>query len=85
MHRTDIAPKTGTPFRTLYTGEIVQYNLAPSDTDASESKAVNVCAPFGQHLICEHGRIHFISYSGINGRQQDDDEQYEPLSEDEAA
>ena len=79
VHISDVAPTTGTTFRALYTGELVQYDTEKCDeTNDHDNKASNVTGVFGGHLMCEFGRIHFISYSGIGN---DNEEDYEPEDE----
>ena len=76
VHVSDITPTTGTVFRALYTGELVQYETEVCDAkNKHDNKASNVTGVFGGHLMCEFGRIHFISYSGIGN---DNEEDYEP-------
>ena len=68
VHVTDLRPKnTETANRTLYTGEYVEYDLAPSHV-AGQQKATNVRGvmshePFGGTLLCEMGQLHFTHYS----------------------
>lgn len=69
VHIGDVVTKDPCEFKSLYTGEYVQYELGPNEH--GQDKAVNVKGMFGDALLCENGRVRFTSYT----RRQFGDEQ----------
>ena len=67
VHIRDLRPKTSV-MPTLYTGEYVQFSLAPNGADESGNerfKAVDVTGIRDRHLMCDMGQISFKSYSRV--------------------
>lgn len=65
VHVSDLRSKRhmGGKKKTLYTGEFVQYDVAPSDSREGCLKAVEVTGVRGEPLLCENGIITFETYS----------------------
>ena len=66
VHVKDLRPTTRVPaaqFK-LITGELVQFYLAPPRLGSRCPQARCVRGAFGVPLMCEHGDIQFMSYSG---------------------
>ena len=67
VHIRDLRPKNSV-MPTLYTGEYVQFSLAPNGADESGNerfKAVDVTGIRDRHLMCDMGQISFKSYSRV--------------------
>ncbi len=68
VHITDLTPTFNTVKPCLYTGEYVEFDVAPNgaNQDGTErKKAINVTGVKGGPLLCDHGDITYRSYSKI--------------------
>jgi cold shock CspA family protein len=68
VHMSDLQPSTRPRKRALYTGEYVEFEpfTATGRNGEEQMKARHVTGVGGGSLLCEHGEIHFSSYSRIN-------------------
>lgn len=60
-------------YKTLYSGEYVTFNVAPSD-DGTKSKAVDVRGIAGGPLLCDFGKLRFSAYTRHQFSKADSDE-----------
>ena len=69
VHLSDLRPTGPTPNEghglgpTLYTGEYVEYDVVPSDSQHTGTKAGAVTGIGGGPLLCESGILTFKSYT----------------------
>ena len=77
VHIDDIWPRWGGfagHYKTLYSGEYVSFNMAPSDADDTKSKAVDVRGIGGGPLLCDFGKLRFTAYTRQQFTKSDEDE-----------
>ena len=68
VHIRDLKPKHNIHNPTIYTGEYVCFETAPNGRNPNGSerrKAVNVTGIGDGTLLCDHGQIHFRSYTRV--------------------
>lgn len=89
VHVSQIRPSA--PMRAydkkLITGEIVRFEIAPSQdsSQAQRPQAVNVRGMYGLPLICEHGTVEFQNYTHLLQRRHEPSAAAEDADDDEAA
>ena len=69
VHADDLCPKEA-DYKTLYTGEYVEFKMQPSDRGGAD-KAAEVTGIRGGTLLCDMGHLRFTKYSRMHFSDRD--------------